>query len=94
MGRETKGKHKEICLGKQKNVVVDAMEIASLNKREPVGEGLGLLREQKKVNRKKRKSKRKTKQSRRRRPGTSARDKRKSVGRQSKLRRKTKQIAG
>ena len=34
--------HEEIYLGKQKNVGVNTMEIAALNKREPVGEGLGL----------------------------------------------------
>ena len=38
------GKMKEIYLGIQKNVGVNTMEIAALNKREPVGEGLELVR--------------------------------------------------
>ena len=37
----------EIHLGKQKNVGVNTMKIAALNKREPVGEGLELARETK-----------------------------------------------
>ena len=41
---EAKGKHNEIYFVKQKNVGVNAMEIAALNKRGPVGEGLELLR--------------------------------------------------
>ena len=44
MAHETKVKLKETNLGKQKNVGVNAMEFASLNKREPFGEGLELLR--------------------------------------------------
>ena len=47
MAHEIKGKHKEIHLGKQKNVGVNMMEIAALNKREPFGEGLELVRETK-----------------------------------------------
>ena len=35
---------KEIILGKQKNVGMNAMEFAARNKRGPVGEGLELVR--------------------------------------------------
>ena len=42
MAHKANGKHEEIYLGKQKNVGVNTMDIAALNKREPVGEGLGL----------------------------------------------------
>ena len=60
MAHETKVKLKETNLGKQKNVGVNAMEFASLSKREPFGEGLELLRGWKKVNRIQRKPGRKT----------------------------------
>ena len=33
---ETKGKHKEICLGKEKNVGVNTKEIAAKNKTKPL----------------------------------------------------------
>ena len=43
MAHESKSKHKEIYLGEQKNVGVNSMEIAALNKREPVRKGLEVL---------------------------------------------------
>ena len=44
MAHDARGKHKEIYLGIQKNVGVNTMEIAAINKREPVQEGLELPR--------------------------------------------------
>ena len=107
MAHESKSKHKEIYLGEQKNVGVNSMEIAALNKTEPVGKGLEVLHgtkewqpdkkgnrrtkqtnletetgegaEQMKLVGRQRKPQRKTKQNRWRRPGTIARNKRKSI---------------
>ena len=57
IANETTGQHKEMQLEKQKNVGVNSMEIAALNKRGSAGKGLELVRQQQEVNRK-------TKQSR------------------------------
>ena len=69
----------EIHLGEQKNMGVNTMKSAALNKKESAGGGLELVREQRESVGRKRKARRKTKESRWRRPGTSVRNKRKSV---------------
>ena len=46
-----RGKHIEIHLEKQKNVGLNAMEFAALNKRKSAREGLELVREKQEVNR-------------------------------------------
>ena len=83
MAHESKSKHKEIYLEEQKNAGVNSMEIAALNKSEPVGKGLEVLHGTKEWQPDK-KGNHRAKQNKSgdgdwRRPGTSARNRWKSI---------------
>ena len=80
MATEAKAKHKETYLGKQKNVGVNLMGIAALNKESNLEKAWNHCVKRKKVNRIRRKPEHKTIPSRWRRPGTTALNERKSIG--------------